>query len=180
MANLKNYLEDFQIYVGTYKKYNEGSIFGKWLKLSDYSDFDELQRAMRELHNSEDDPEFMFQDYEADSFFESMNLISEHYLSSEIYDVLQKLEDFTYDFEVVKSFVECFGLDGDIDEVLAKVEENYHGKFDSDEDFAESLLTDTGTIPENLPSYIYIDWERTARDIMYDYSASNGQYFRNY
>ena len=181
MANLrKNYLEDFQIYVGTYYKYNNGSIYGDWLKLSDYSDFDELQNAMRELHKSEEDPEFMFQDYEMDSFFEDMNLISESYISSEIYEVLQKLEDFTYDFEVVKSFVKCFGMDGNIDEVFEKIEENYNGEFNSDEDFAENLLTECGTIPENLPNYVYIDWERTARDIMFDYTASGNHYFRNY
>jgi hypothetical protein len=39
------------------------------------------------------------------------------------------------------------------------------GSFDSDTDFAENLLTETGSIPQNLPSYLYIDWERTAREI---------------
>ena len=49
MTNLVNCLENFQIYVGTYRKYNEGSIFGKWLKLSDYSDFEELQKGLQRV-----------------------------------------------------------------------------------------------------------------------------------
>jgi hypothetical protein len=32
------------------QKYNEGSIFGEWLQLSNYSDYDELLKAMKELH----------------------------------------------------------------------------------------------------------------------------------
>ncbi|WP_295230346.1 antirestriction protein ArdA [uncultured Chryseobacterium sp.] len=45
MANLQNCLDNCSLYVGAYKKYNEGSIFGEWLNLSDYS-FG-LQRTLR-------------------------------------------------------------------------------------------------------------------------------------
>ena len=38
-------LLEAKIYVGTYRKYNEGSLFGKWLTLSDYSDKDEFYEA---------------------------------------------------------------------------------------------------------------------------------------
>ena len=39
-------LSEARVYVGTYAKYNNGSLFGKWLDLSDYSDKDEfLKRA---------------------------------------------------------------------------------------------------------------------------------------
>lgn len=31
-------LSEARVYVGTYNKYNNGSLFGKWLDLSDYSD----------------------------------------------------------------------------------------------------------------------------------------------
>ena len=30
------------IYVGTYAKYNAGSLFGKWFDLSDFADKDEI------------------------------------------------------------------------------------------------------------------------------------------
>ncbi|WP_260264062.1 antirestriction protein ArdA [Elizabethkingia ursingii] len=74
MTKLLNCLDTICIYVGTYKKYNEGSLFGKWLSLSDYSDYDELLEAMKELHKDEDDPEFMFQDYECPSFIQSLGI----------------------------------------------------------------------------------------------------------
>ena len=53
-----------KLYVGTYHKYNCGSIEGKWLTLSDYSDKKEFLEACAELHSDERDPEYMFQDCE--------------------------------------------------------------------------------------------------------------------
>ena len=168
------------VYVGTYRKYNEGSLFGKWLNLSDYSDYDELVAAMRELHKDEgEDAEFMLQDYEISPLFESMGLVSESHISSEIYEVWVRIQESGYDLEIIEAYTDCCGSFNSIDEILEQVEESYSGKYDSDEDFAENLLIDTCCIPKDLPSYIYIDWERTARDIMMDYSTSNGYYFRN-
>lgn len=37
-------------------------------------------------------------------------------------------------------------------------------------DYVQELLEDCDIIPRNLPHYIHIDWERTARDIKVDYS----------
>ena len=59
------------------------------------------------------------------------------------------------------------------------VADAYQGEYESDEDFAMQLLEEVGEIPKDLPSYIHIDWEATARDIMYDYFESEGYYFRN-
>lgn len=39
------------------------------------------------------------------------------------------------------------------------------------EDYARELLEDCGDIPRNLPHYIEIDWEATARNIQVDYTA---------
>ncbi|WP_346983232.1 hypothetical protein [Chryseobacterium sp. POE27] len=41
------------------------------------------------------------------------------------------------------------------------------------------MLEQDGSIPENLPPYIFIDWQKTAYNFMFDYSSSNGHYFRN-
>ena len=46
-------LSESKIYVGTYAKYNDGSIFGKWLTLSDYADKEEFYEACKELHKDE-------------------------------------------------------------------------------------------------------------------------------
>ena len=53
-------------YVGTYGKYNEGSLEGKWLDLEDYTSYEEFCDACKELHKDEKDPEFMIQDWDLD------------------------------------------------------------------------------------------------------------------
>ena len=86
------------------------------------------------------------------------------------------LEDTNLDEEVVDAYIELVGEEyAEVD----SLEESYQGEWESDEDFVQELLESTDDLPENLPSYIHIDWEGTARDIMYDYSEVNGYYFRN-
>ncbi len=66
MANLQ-IISDISlaaVYCGTYAKYNDGNLFGQWMKFSDYSDASEFMAACADLHKDEKDPEFMFQDYE--------------------------------------------------------------------------------------------------------------------
>ncbi|MDR6546532.1 hypothetical protein J2810_002591 [Chryseobacterium rhizosphaerae] len=100
MANLTNCLDAMCIYVGTYKKDNEGSLFGEWLNLADYSNYDELIKVMKKLHNDEDDPEFMLQDYENCSFFEKLGLIGESYMSDEMFEIVHQINDSGHDLEV--------------------------------------------------------------------------------
>ena len=54
-----------RIYVGTYAKYNAGSIAGQWLDLEDYADRNAFLEACHELHKDKQDPELMFQDFES-------------------------------------------------------------------------------------------------------------------
>ena len=48
-----------RIYVGTYKKYTEGSLKGAWLDLEDYNNKEQFLKACYQLHDDEDDPELM-------------------------------------------------------------------------------------------------------------------------
>ena len=85
----------------------------------------------------------------------------------------------------------CEANDWDIDEVNAYLElgigdddlsdfdEARQGHHKNDEDFVWELLESTGDLPKDLPPYIHIDIEATARDIMMDYSEQDGYYFRN-
>jgi len=84
-------MTNVKVYVGTYGKYNAGNLFGKWLDLSDYMDHDEFIDAARELHNDENDPELMFQDYEAHEAYEG--LISESYIDPKIWDIMDYMEN---------------------------------------------------------------------------------------
>lgn len=93
-------------YVGTYGKYNSGSIAGKWLKLSKYESKNEFLQACRRLHKDESDPEFMFQDYE--NIPESM--IDESFISDEIWNVLAILKK--YDANRQEAFAEWCDANG--------------------------------------------------------------------
>ena len=76
-----------------------------------------------------------------------------------------------YDEEVILAAYEC-------DVPYADISEAYEGEYGSDEDFTQNLLEDTGDITRDLPHYIHIDWESTARDIMMDYCEHDNHYFR--
>ena len=56
-----------KLYVGTYAKYNRGSLAGAWLDLDKFKNADEFAAACRRLHKDESDPELMFQDVETDA-----------------------------------------------------------------------------------------------------------------
>jgi len=77
-----------------------------------------------------------------------------------------------YGEEVIQSAFAC-----DINP--SDIEEAYAGECNNDEDFTQQLLEDTGDMPKDFPNYICIDWERTAEEIMQDYSEDNHHYFRN-
>jgi antirestriction protein len=79
------------------------------------------------------------------------------------------------DKEVCQAYIELVGEEYVNPDDLS---ESYVGKYNDDVEFTQELLEQTGDLPE-LPFYIHIDWEGTARDIMMDYSEVNGHYFRN-
>ena len=147
-----------RMYVGTYAKYNNGSIAGAWLNLDDYSDKDSFLEACAKLHADEDDPEFMFQDYE--SFPESM--YSESSVSDDLFDWIALDDD---DKELLAVYLENFDKADSISETLDKARDSFQGKFDNEPDWAAEFLEDTGaleSVPENLRNYI--DFESYARD----------------
>ncbi len=52
------------VYVGSYHKYNCGSISGKWFDLTEFECREDFYEACQALHADERDAEFMFQDWE--------------------------------------------------------------------------------------------------------------------
>jgi len=71
------------------------------------------------------------------------------------------------DPDIIHAAFECSISFSDIDDT-------YQGRFCSDEEFTKNLLEDS----IKVPNYVWIDWGRTARDIMMDYCEDNGHYFR--
>jgi antirestriction protein len=156
------------VYVGTYAKYNSGSIQGAWLNLEHYSDEESFLEACHELHADESDPEFMFQDFE--------NFPREYYgesgLSADLWDWLELDSD---DREKLAAFIECFGQ---VDNAIEKMEDAYLGEYDSDEAQAWDYIESTGMfegIPESITNYF--DIEKFARDCSHDVISHNNHYF---
>lgn len=145
------------IYVGTYAKYNNGSIEGAWIEL-DGHDKETFYAACRALHKDEADPELMFQDYQ--------NFPREYYgescLSDGLWEWLELDDDEKELLSVYISHVEDRAS-------YEQAREAFAGKYDSPEAWAEQLLDDTGSlasVPEELRHYI--DFEAYARDAGYN------------
>lgn len=156
------------IYVGTYEKYNNGSIFGKWLKLNDYDNTAEFYNACKELHKDEEDPELMFQDYEGfprSLYFECGGI-------DEIYEYLNFIHDHNIDADAFEAYVE---LGNDLSFCIQNFEEAYQGAWGSDREFCEQLFDEINFVPDHLANYI--DYEKVTYDYMIGYSESNGYYF---
>lgn len=173
---MENLLEA-RIYVGTYAKYNEGSIFGKWMDLSDYSDSEEFYDACRELHNDEEDPELMFQDWE----YIPSALIGESWLADNIFEIIEAVSNLN------ETQQEAFGVwlnytshdiaSEDIDDLISSFEDEYQGKYKNEEDFAYDIVEQCYELPEF--SKTYIDYEKFANDLFIcDYYYEDGYVFR--
>ena len=95
-----------KVYVGTYAKYNNGSIKGDWIELNNFSSIEEFYEFCSELHSDETNPEFMFQDWENIP----SELISESGISENIFSIIEngKISNvrMTYSNEERKEFYE--------------------------------------------------------------------------
>jgi len=170
-------LSEARIYVGTYAKYNEGSIFGKWMDLSDYSDSEEFYAACRELHGDEEDPELMFQDWENIP----SALISESWLSENIFEIIEavsKLSETQQEaFGVWLDYMSSDIANEDIDDLIESFEDDYQGEYKDEEDFAYEIVEECYDLPEFAKTYF--DYEKFARDLFIgDYYYENGFVFR--
>jgi len=147
-----------RLYVGTYAKYNNGSIKGAWLNLEDYSDKDAFLAAAHELHKDEGDPELMYQDFEG--FPRTM--YCESHVSDELFSWLALDED---DRELLAVYQD--NVDGDAD--IEQAREAFQGKHDSPEEWAASFLEDIGAL-ESIPESLryYFDYAAYARDAGYN------------
>ena len=170
-------LSEARVYVGTYNKYNNGSLFGKWLDLSDYSDKDEFLEACRELHKDDQDSEFMFQDYEniPEAF------ISESWLSEKFFEVRDAIEKLS-ETQQEAFFVWCDHHNHDINEedvenLISFFEDDYQGEYKDEEDYAYEIVEQCYELPEFAKTYF--DYSAFARDLfMTDYWMDNGFVFR--
>jgi len=150
------------VYVGTYKKYNEGSLFGKWLNMSAYDSYDEFIVACKELHKDEDEPEFMFQDYDFDSEVRLVlkQLVSESHVDPQAWDVFElDSEEMIY----VLATWDNYDSDLSVKEALEKGSESYLGSYD-----------------QYPGDYVYDRLEESIRCLSGSVDPKTGELFRMY
>lgn len=124
------------VYVGTYHQYNGGSIFGKWFDLTDFDDEDEFYDACRALHAAEDDPEFMFQDWEGiPSQFASESSVKWAFI-----EAFRQAQDEGR----AAAFVAWADYTGECD--YDAFDEAYCGEAESEADFAYGFVEDHGLL----------------------------------
>ena len=165
------------VYVGTYHKYNCGSIFGAWLNITAFADYEEFIAVCRYLHRDEADPEFMAQDFT--DFPEEW--YTEGFMSEREFYLIQAYAELNDDErEAFEVYVSAFGSSRDDISIFDNFREAYNGKWSSEEDFAEQLAEDCCMLhgaPESLK--MYFDYKAFARDLFIDdYYFESGFVFR--
>ena len=160
------------IYCGTYKKYNEGSLFGAWLDLRTFDSYEEFMDVCHQLHADEEDPEFMFQDYQCfPEYWYSESCMGEEVFNKIIAFI--HLEDDRQ--KAFKAYVSATGNDS-----ISDFEEDYEGEYDSEEDFASYIVSESYDLERMMGNLaMYFDYKAFARDLFIsDYIFEDGYVFR--
>lgn len=168
-------MENPALYCGTYHKYNNGSIDGKWMDLTDYSSVGEFLEACRELHKDEKDPEFMFQDFE--NFPEYM--YSESLSAKDLEPILEYANLDEQDRILLDDFAGAIGSDAGLytieqirDSVVIKI--GWDSLLTTEEQVAYDYVESGGIeIPEHLEAYF--DYGALGRELMFD--MAEGEYY---
>ena len=164
-------LNKVSVYVGTYKKYSEGNIFGEWLTLGDYIDYEEFIQACKDLHEDEEFPELMFQDWECPD--ELRGFISEVGLDENLF----LLNDVQEDEEQVIAYLEHMGEISE--EYINEARDNYVGQFGDYYELGEYFVDDLQCMEMSEKVRSYFDFEAYGRDISFDLIEAGSHYFWN-
>lgn len=160
------------VYVGTYGKYNGGSICGLWIDLSTFNDYDDFIDFCKAIHADEEDPELMAQDFEGFP----RQWYNEGFMSEDDFDNIIEYSELCdkYSREAVDDYMEFH-------DELDDFEEAYCGEWDSEEDFARHIVDECYDLEKSMGQLAnYFDYEAFGRELfMWDYSmGANGNVFR--
>ena len=158
------------LYVGTYGKYNSGSLQGAWIDLSTFSDASEFTLWCEEvLHCNEADPELMFQDFE--NFPEAM--YSESANDEELQKIWDWMEYSEEEREILQEYWDEVDSKADPDTILER--HVYSGDFS---DFAYQEAEEMIAC-SNAPECVsrYFDYEAWERDLKFDYYVTSNHVF---
>lgn len=167
--------ENPAIYLGTYYKYNCGSLYGMWIDITTFDDYEDFYDFCRRLHQDENAPEFMVQDFEyfPKSWYHESGLPTE-----EEFDRIKEYTELDEDEQkAYELYLDNFDGKADVDEFR----DHYEGYYKSGEDFAEYICEECGYF-KNLPDWLQccIDYSAVWRnlDTSGDYSEYDGHIFR--
>jgi antirestriction protein len=148
-----------RLYVGTYAKYNSGSLQGAWMDLENYPDREAFLAAALALHADEHDPELMFQDFEG---FPKTWYSESSAPPDALWDWLELSED---DRELLAVYQNEVNDSGGTPVTIDQAREAFIGQFDDEAHWAAQWLEDTGGL-EGVPKHLenYIDFEAYGRD----------------
>ena len=160
------------VYVGTYGKYNDGSLCGLWIDLSTFNGYDDFIDFCKAIHADEEDPELMAQDYEGFP----RQWYNEGFISEDDLDNIIEYSELCdkYSQEAVDDYMEFH-------DELDDFEEAYCGEWDSEEDFARHIVSECYDLERSMGQLAnYFDYEAFGRELfMWDYSmGANGNVFR--
>ena len=177
-------LEDFKhdyrtsdpaLYVGSYRKYNEGLLDGCWISLAKCSDYDEFMRVCRYIHRDEgEDVELMFQD--ADNIPECW--YCESVIDEETFDLIKEYADLDEDER--RAYEAYLDLRCESDVTVEDFREHYCGEWHSEEEFTENLLDELGILDE-IPEHLrrFFDVSGYSDELFrYDYDYIDNFVFR--
>ncbi len=133
---------------------------------------EEFEEVCRKLHGDEDDPEFMFQDYEG---FPS-EWYNEGGFDDDTFDKIVEycgMEE--KEREAYTAYIECT-----CDDDVESFHDRYVGEYESEEDFAELILQESYIPKEAEWMLNYFDMESYARTLfMEGYTWWDGFVFRD-
>lgn len=156
------------LYVGTYGKYNNGSIAGAWVDLSTFSDGEEFFKFCQALHGDEPCPELMFQDYQnfpSSLYRESMGI-------ADIDKIIDLFSDYSADeIEIIGEYWEENDAHAEPQHILDSLV--FTGDFDDyANEMADELIGDNDSFLAR-----YFNYSAFARDLKFDYTVTSHYVF---
>ena len=151
-----------------------------------YSDLEHIEESIekieQDLRGKEIEGEILWDCSELPTFLKHFGFWKEDekegnpFLLNPLFDLEEKLEDLELDLETVEAGFKCCRTYPILfDDFLEWIKSNYEGKYENDEDFAFSHISEISQIH----SYLVIDWDKTASQLMNDFSEEDGHYFRD-
>ena len=161
-----------RVYVGTYGLYNEGSLEGDWFNLMDYDSKKDFYKALAERFKGiDDDPEYMFQDWE-----NCGDLVTEYGINDKLFDLISEYrsDDRGMDWDAYIQLAPEY----DLDDIFMVVEKPRYGN--DNEAIGRQYVDELG-VSELGEDTIenYFDYEAFGRDLCMDFSVEevNGKIY---